>query len=191
MIESYEVFPKVVFCAVDEKIFKPMRIAKKNQVFYVGSPTVKEDGYDLAEKAVKLIPQKYRPKLYVVSWKKENGDRLSEKELVTIYNQSLMTLSTSRLETFGLVPLESMACGVPVIATKISGHRETVEDTKTGFLVEFDPNEIAEKIQYLIHNKKLFLEMSKNARNHIETSWTWKKQIESLDQLLQNFAGTK
>jgi glycosyltransferase involved in cell wall biosynthesis len=185
MIESYDVFPKVVYCAVNESAFRPLHIPKKNQVFYIGAPSVREDGYDLAEEAIKLIAKTKRPKLQVISWKKENGDRLSEQELVTIYNESIATLSTSRLETFGLVPLESMACGTPVIATRISGHRETVINGKTGFLVDFEPKEIAEKIIFLLNNPEKASEMGKQARKHIGKSWTWKRQIESLEEVLE------
>ncbi len=184
MIESYEVFPKVVYCAVDEKVFRPSKVKKKNQVFYVGSPDVFEDGYDLVKKAMQSISKSIRPKLHIVSWKKANGERLTEKELVNLYNESLVTLCTSRLETFGLVPLESMACGTPVIATKVSGHRETIDDKRTGFLVDFDPKEIAEKIIYFLDDKKSLVEIGANARNHIEKLWTWEKQINTLERVL-------
>lgn len=183
MIESYEVFPKVVYCAVDEKIFKPKKAKKKNQIFYVGSPEVIEDGYDLLVNAIKLLPKKLRPNLYVVSWRKENGERLSEKELVEIYNQSIATICSSRLETFGLVPLESMSCGIPVIATKVSGHRETVVDTQTGYLVDFEPKEIAEKIMLLIKNPSHARRMGENARSWIKNNWTWEKQITDLENI--------
>ena len=186
MIESYEVYPKVVYCAVDETVFRPKRVAKKNQVFYVGSQKVWEDGHDLVANAITLIPKKDRPKLHIVSWKKANGERLTEKELVIIYNESLVTLCTSRLETFGLVPLESMACGVPVIATNVSGHRETVANGKTGFLVDFEPQEIAEKIMFLINNKSKANEMGVTARKHIEKNWTWKKSVEDLIRVIEN-----
>lgn len=184
MIESYEVYPKVVYCAVDEKIFRSLSLKKKGQIFYVGSPHVWEDGYDLAEKAIKLLPKKYSMKLHVVSWKKANGERLTEEELVHLYNESFATFCTSRLETFGLVPLESMACGVPVIATKVSGHRETVIDGQTGFLVDFDPQEIANKIVLLLKDKSLYKEMSVSARKHIKRDWTWEKQIIELEHAL-------
>src|SRR5258708_31467778 len=93
MIEAYEVFPKVVYCAVDHTVFHPIKnIKKKNQVFYVGSQAVIEDGYDLVHKALQLIHSSKRPNLKIVSWKKANGQRLTEKELVTIYNESLITL---------------------------------------------------------------------------------------------------
>ena len=188
MIESYEVFPKVVYCAVNQTVFKKMRVTKKNQFFYVGSPSVRDDGYDLVEKALQFIPKNKRPKVHVVSWKKENGERLTEKELVTIYNESIATICTSRLETFGLVPLESMACGVPVIATKVSGHRETMLDKETGFLVDFDPKAVADAMQFFLKNNKQTSTMGRNARKHIEESWTWGKIIPSLEQVIKETA---
>lgn len=185
MIESYAVYPSVVYCAVDEKVFRPKRVKKKNQIFFVGSPNVWEDGYDLVENAVKLIPKSIRPKLHVVSWRKKNGDRLSEEELVTLYNESLATLCTSRLETFGLVPLESMACGVPVIATRVSGHRETLKNQETGFLVDFDSQEIAEKIKLFLVNGATDQSLSKECRKWIEKNWTWGVVLPELEKVLK------
>jgi glycosyltransferase involved in cell wall biosynthesis len=186
MIESYEVFPRVINCAVDEAVFKPEKIKKKKQIFYVGSPAVIEDGYDLVEKALQYIPLSTRPKLHIVSWKKENGERLSEKELVTIYNESIATLCTSRLETFGLVPLESMACGIPVIATNVSGHRETIIDGSTGYLVDFDAKEIANKIMLLTKDVKIAQKIGENGRRHIMKNLTWKKVVKDLVNVLQS-----
>jgi len=187
MIEAYEVYPNVVYCAVDIAIFHPMKTKKLKQVFYVGSPYAEVDGYDLVEKALKLIPKTLRPNIHIVSWRKANGERLSEKDLVKIYNQSIATLCTSRLETFGLVPLESMACGVPVIATKVSGHRETIVDGQTGFLVDFDRKEIAEKIRFLMENQKVSMQMGKNAREHVEKNLNWQKVIGDLEKILISF----
>lgn len=186
MIESYEVYPKVVYCAVDNVSFRPLSIKKINQVFFVGSKNVWEDGYDLALNAIKLIPARIRPKLKIVSWRKSNGERLDENELVKIYNQSIATLSTSRLETFGLVPLESMSCGVPVIATALSGHRETIINGKTGFLVDLEPSEIADKIMLILRNPKMASNMGFSARSHIEKNWKWSKIINDLEKVLLN-----
>lgn len=188
MIEAYEVYPKVVYCGVNEKVFHPMGEKKINKVLYIGSSNVVTDGYDLAEKAMKYIPKNIRPQIHKLSWKKQNGERLTEKELVKIYSQSILTLCTSRLETFGLVPLESMACGVPVIATKVGGHRETVVDGETGFLVDFDPKEIAEKITFLLLNQELSSKLGKNGRAWIEKKWTWEKKINDLEKVLMEFA---
>lgn len=184
MIEAYDVYPKVVYCGIDDTVFRPMKQEKNNQFFFVGSTAISIDGYDLVEKALHLIPGNLRPKLKVVSWQRENKKRLTDKELVEIYNQSIVTLCLSRFETFGLVPLESMACGTPVIATRVSGHRETVVDNETGFLVDFDPKEIAEKLMFIIRNPSKVITMGKNARKRIENSFTWEMQIDTLEKIL-------
>lgn len=101
-----------------------------------------------------------------------------------MYNESLVVLSLSRYDTFGLVPLESMACGVPVIALNVAGYRETVIDNKTGFLVDFEPEKIAEKIMCFIQDPQLSKKMGKEGRKSVEQSWTWKKQINHLEKLL-------
>lgn len=191
MIEAYDVFPKVSYLGVDDKVFRPLRVKKENKVFFVGSMIQTIDGYDLVERALKLIPPSIRPKLQVLSWTKNNRERFSEKDLVLFYNQSMVTLCMSRFETFGLVPLESMACGTPVIATNVSGHRETVLNNKTGFLVDFEPKEIAEKMKTMIQKPLLASELGKSAREHIEMVWSWEKRLDEFEALLKKFLKEK
>lgn len=186
MIEAYDVFPKVSYLGVDQTVFRPLPISKINEIIFVGSKT-RADGYDLVEKALKLLPSSLKPRLNLVAWTKENRKRLSEKDLVLNYNRSLATLCTSRLETFGLVPLESMACGTPVIATKVGGHRETVLDGKAGFLVDFDPEEIAEKIKIFLEKPLVAIQMGKFSRKYIENVWNWERRIDELEIILKNF----
>ena len=68
----------------------------------------------MALQAINLIPQRVRPKLKIVFGTKKSR-RVTDKALVRMYNESFVTLSLSRFDTFGLVPLESMACGTPTI----------------------------------------------------------------------------
>lgn len=188
MIEAYGVFPKVNYLGIDEKVFKPLNLKNRNQVFFVGNKEVFNDGYDLAEKAIKLLPKKYKIELKKVSWIKENKKRLSDLELVQQYNQSIAVICPSRLETFGLVPIEAMSCGVPVIATNVSGHRETVDNEKTGFLTDFDPVEIKNKILELIENPKRRNEMGKAGRASIQKNWTWEKRSKELEMLIKSLS---
>jgi N-acetyl-alpha-D-glucosaminyl L-malate synthase BshA len=56
-------------------------------------------------------------------------------------------------EGFGIVNLEAMACGLPIIATRVGGVPEIVKDGENGFLVEpKNAEQIAEKILYLLSN---------------------------------------
>lgn len=186
MIEAYDVIPYLSYLGVDSTSFKPDASVAKNEVFFVGSTNLPQEGYELAEKALKLIQKNKRPKIRVVSWKSANGERLSEEELVSQYNSAITTLCLSRLETFGLVPLESMSCGTPVIATNSGGHRETVQNGKTGYLVEFDPKEIADKITLLSRDVTLRNKLSKAGRKRVKEYWDWVQRIDELDKLLKN-----
>lgn len=186
IIGAYDLYPQISYLGVDEKVFKPFNVRKKKQVLFVAEKQT-ICGYDLAKKAMELIPANIRSQLKIVEWKKHTEDRLSDNELVKLYNESFVTLSLSRFDTFGLVPLESMACGVPVVALNVAGYRETMRSGETGYLVDFSPKEIAEKIIFLIENEKVRERMGQNGRKWIEEKWTWEKQIENLNQLLINF----
>lgn len=188
MIESYDVYPKISYPGIDPKVFKQLHLKKSNEVIFFGNKDVVTDGYDLVYEAIQRIPKHIRPKLTIISWKKENKKRLTDIELVKLYNNSLATLCLSKLETFGLVPLESMSCGIPVIATNISGHRETVKDGKTGFLVDFSTKEIADILISLIQNPSKLETIGSSAHKYIIKEWTWNKRVLELESILKNFA---
>ncbi len=60
--------------------------------------------------------------------------QVSDEELPKLYANAKATILASEDEDFGIVPVESMACGTPVIAPKAGGFLETVIDGKTGVL---------------------------------------------------------
>lgn len=190
IIAAYDLYPKVSYIGIDETLFKQVKVKKKNQVFFVADKSYIY-GYDLAKKAMDLIPKEIRPEFKIVSWKKNNSERLSDEELVKEYSESMLSLSLSRFDTFGLVPLESMACEIPVIALNVAGYRETVKNDETGFLVDFDTKEIAEKIIYLINNPAKAREIGQTGRSWVEKNWTWDMQVIRLNELLKEFTESK
>jgi len=58
--------------------------------------------------------------------------QVSDEELAKLYAGAKATIVASEDEDFGIVPVESMACGTPVIAVKAGGFLETVIEGKTG-----------------------------------------------------------
>jgi len=185
MIHAYNLYPKVSYLGVDEQVFKQQKTKKKNQVLFVAEKEYIY-GYDLIQKALELIPKSVRPELNLVFGTKKS-QRITEEELIKVYSESVVTVSLSRYDTFGLVPLESMACSTPVIALNVAGYRETLKDGENGYLVDFDPRDIADRIQYIINYPAEAREMGSRGRSWIESNWTWKKQIKNLENLLEGF----
>ncbi len=76
-------------------------------------------------------------------------------------------------EPFGLVPVEAMMCGTPVIVSNHGGPREMVQDGKTGIHVDpFDPPEVADAIERLLKDDKLADEMGQNGYNLVRDNFT-------------------
>jgi len=91
----------------------------------------------------------------VIKKKPENVSFLgevSEEELRDLYARCQGVICTTRDEDFGIVPLEAMASGKPVVAVHEGGFRETVKDGITGILTGPSGNELAHAISQVTQN---------------------------------------
>lgn len=70
--------------------------------------------------------------------------RIDTKELVDLYSNALFTVFPFTHEPFGYIPLESMACGTPVLTRDVQGPSECVIDDQTGWLAHTD-EELAQR----------------------------------------------
>ncbi len=86
------------------------------------------------------------------------------------------------MEPFGLVALEAMACGTPVVGVREAGIRESVVDGKTGLLVERDVNEIAVAIDYLQQDQDFRSKLSQQAVHYVQAEWSWKATINRYEE---------
>ncbi|MDN5940436.1 MAG: glycosyltransferase family 4 protein [Nitrospira sp.] len=106
----------------------------------------------------------------------------SEAELVALYNQSLMLVFMPIMEPFGLVALEAMACGTPVIGVREGGVRESVLDGHSGILVDRDSSELAQAIERLVLNPDLRSRLGEQAGVYVRNEWTWSRSIDRYER---------
>lgn len=77
--------------------------------------------------------------------------RMSRHDVPSLLRSADLVLSLPEYETFGLVPLEAMACGIPVVATEVGGHLDSVVDNVTGLHVPPGrPVELARQVRRLL-----------------------------------------
>jgi glycosyltransferase involved in cell wall biosynthesis/peptidoglycan/xylan/chitin deacetylase (PgdA/CDA1 family) len=113
--------------------------------------------------------------------------RLGGPQLISAYQAADVLIVPSTKESFGMVILEAMACGVPPVASAAEGIPDVVEDGEFGFLVE--PEDIAgfaKKISELFDDVALSKRFSQNARRAaLAREYAWPRLVERTAQLLE------
>jgi glycosyltransferase involved in cell wall biosynthesis len=111
-------------------------------------------------------------------------ENLNARELAVEYNQAQLCVYAPVLEPFGLVPLESMSSGTPVVGVREGGVEESILHKRTGLLVERNPKKFAQAIQYLLSNQEVATEYGRNGREHVLKNWTWENSVTTLENHL-------
>jgi len=114
------------------------------------------------------------------------GWRPDALHIVSLMN---ILIHPSLSEGFGRAVLEGMALGKPVIASKVGGLREIIQDGENGFLVKpGDPQMIAEKLRLLLRNKNLRDNLGKAARNTVFAEYLIQDKIAELEEIWSDMA---
>ncbi|MCH7835235.1 MAG: glycosyltransferase [Chloroflexi bacterium] len=96
-------------------------------------------------------------------------DAVPHEQLPLYYNAADVCVVPSYYESFGLVALEAMACGIPVVASRVGGLLETVKHGQTGYLVPWRcPEPFAERLELLLDNETLRRSLGRMARAAVE-----------------------
>jgi D-inositol-3-phosphate glycosyltransferase len=202
--ENVELVP----CGVDLKAFRPMDKGEVRRrlgfpeepvVLFVGRIEPLK-GIDILVRAVAQVSEDIRFCLVVVG-----GDASAEAEkaelrslaqklgisrrvafldavdhslLPQYYNAADICVVPSYYESFGLVALEAMACGTPVVASRVGGLQGTVRDSETGFLVPWRcPEPFAERLELLLENEELRRNLGAGGRAAAE-DYAWPRIAE-------------
>ncbi len=108
---------------------------------------------------------------------------LTNLELRILYARALAVIFTPIKEPFGIVALEAMAAGRPLIGVDEGGYNEVV-DGSCAFLVKPEPSLIAEKMAFLRDNKDIAIEMGMAGRSKVQ-DYTWERTAQGLLKQIQ------
>ncbi len=101
---------------------------------------------------------------------------VTHEEAVALYSSCEAFVCPSRYEPFGIINLEAMACGRPVVATRVGGIVGVVQDGETGLLVPPEnPQALAKAIEDLMADDGLREEMGAKGRARVDRHFTWQK----------------
>jgi glycosyltransferase involved in cell wall biosynthesis len=113
-------------------------------------------------------------------------------ELRAFYSAADAFVTTPWYEPFGITPLESMACGTPVVGARVGGIKFSVVDRVTGFLVPpNDPGALAEKLAILAANPALARAMGRAGMHRARSMFTWERITQQLVRIYVELACTR
>ncbi|MGG3033145.1 N-acetyl-alpha-D-glucosaminyl L-malate synthase BshA [Bacillus stercoris] len=113
-----------------------------------------------------------------------NQDRVEE-----LYSISDLKLLLSEKESFGLVLLEAMACGVPCIGTNIGGIPEVIKNNVSGFLVDVgDVAGATARAMSILEDEQLSSRFTKAAIEMLENEFSSKKIVSQYEQIYADLA---
>ena len=114
-----------------------------------------------------------------------------QSDLPVYYNAANVCVIPSYYESFGLVALESMACGTPVIASRVGGLQTIVKNKKTGYLISWRaPHHFAERMETLLSNPAIQLSMAEAAMAEARRM-SWERTVDRLVSLYDSLAGVR
>jgi len=161
-------------------------------VFYVGR-IVREKGIQVLIQAIPEILKTNPKTKFVIAGKGPYLDNLrslaeylgvaervyftgfiSDRERNNLYRIADVAVFPSLYEPFGIVALEAMVTRTPVIVSEVGGLAEFVRDGENGLTVKpNDPQQLAEKIRFLLNNKERAREMASRAYEIVKRDFTW------------------
>jgi glycosyltransferase involved in cell wall biosynthesis len=99
--------------------------------------------------------------------------RVSDEELVWLYQRAWVLASASTAEGWGMTITEAAACGTPAVCTRIAGHRDSVADNQSGLLGD-NTRDMVEKLSRVLEDTELRTRLSEGALKRA-ADFTWEK----------------
>ena len=208
----------IVKSGTDTNVFRPLEIDKKSLlksysikdtdrpvVLFAGRLTAQK-GLDTLLKAAEIYSQENERPITLIAGdgdSREQSEQLAKQlqlydiyflgsqdhqQMVKLYNIAEVVAAPSRFEPFGLVALEALACGTPVIASNAEGFRQTINE-QVGCLIELDDYKtLAEKVTTFIRDG--FKEKVKHkATAYVKQNFSWARTVSHIESVYNQILG--
>lgn len=150
-------------------------------VLCAGAPDTEEIGREMEERVARARAESTVPIIWI-------PQVLPKEEIIVLYSHADIFVCPSVYEPFGIINLEAMACGTPVVASAVGGIKEVVVHEQTGLLVPFEPrghtdfeprdadafaSDLAAAVNLLIDDPEKRLRMARRSRERVEHFFSW------------------
>ncbi len=124
------------------------------------------------------------------AWRINFTGFIPDHELIALTKSADVLVMSSIYEPFGIVALEGMAAGVPVVASRVGGLAEIIEHDKTGILVyPRNPDSISWGINQILSNPEHARWLAKNAEERIQKTYSWEAIAKKTVKLYKEVIG--
>lgn len=193
----YGVNTDILRLGVDSDFFRVAQRRKDNIVITVGDFSFLK-GHDFIIRSLSLIPNDIRPKLLVIgqagvekqyfsalarklSVELQVLENISDQKLLACYQKAKAFVYAPHHEPFGLVALEALSCGLPVISVKDGGISEIITNNRLGILTIRDESDFSQAIYSTIADDKEYDKIIAR-HNHVKKHWNWEKSVLHLEE---------
>lgn len=150
-------------------------------VLCAGAPDTEEIGREMEERVAEARRDSADPIIWI-------AQIVPKDDIIPLYTHATLFVCPSVYEPFGIINLEAMACGTPVVASAVGGIKEVVVHDRTGLLVPFEPlggtdfepkdpdrfaRDLAAAVNSLLADPEKLDRMGHRARERVEHFFSW------------------
>ncbi|MGE5379654.1 MAG: glycosyltransferase family 4 protein [Methylocystaceae bacterium] len=188
----------------------PMLAERANKIFFIGR-LVPEKGVQVLIDAMPIVLDKIPDAQLIIGGRgpcfnelDQQAEKLGVSSAVlmpgyitedhkeSLFREAAVAVFPSLYEPFGIVALEAMAAGTPVVVSEIGGLGEIVSDQVNGLKVPANnPVLLAEAIIHLLTDRQLSQQIADNARQELKTVYNWRNIAELTQNEYQKLADSQ
>ncbi len=206
--EKYAGVKRVVYNGVDERLFTPgeatgdwrkrLGIPRNKKVVLCVCRLIEQKGVEYLIEAMRKVdaalvllgrgPLEKQLLRYAASHGVAEKvflytEKVSDQELVDLYRTADVFVLPSLYEPFGMVIVEAMSCGKPVIGTDVGGIPEIIREDTNGFIVPSrNSRALADKINAILQNEEKAARFGLAGRKIVEHEFTWERTARGYEE---------